>query len=86
MSPGAKSRCAIAHCKVWRATVGEVGCFCEHHAQGFEQSREGERVLAAPQHLRSDIFMAALVDFRTRVELEHARDKDPQVVAAREGK
>ena len=68
--------CTIADCKreAWRGLhLGvHVGCFCPEHMTSFGGSPEGFRAAraAVDQTNWRQVLIAALSDFRARVELE----------------
>lgn len=69
--------CRIDFCRepseAWRHHDFNSACFCHGHAVAFNHSPEFARVDGArEQHrLTRAIYVSALFDFRTRIELEH---------------
>lgn len=91
MALGLHSSCRIDFCAEAASEVGWdawwARVFCIEHSTQFMRSAEGTRCRVARDEgrLTQSLFVAALCDFRTRVELEHRRDQDLDVRRARKG-
>lgn len=85
-------QCKIDFCSAWVAKLDLCGhlvrVFCAGHVRGLLESPEATRIRSADEEGRLTVHLLvhALADYRTRVELEHRRDRDPQVIAARGGR